>query len=400
MIMGISRRHFLQWGVTGLGSVALGTSAHAQLRPRDPRLQPPPPPPEPDPNYPLLTMREALVQMVDETEVYMWLFDDGTAPRFPGPVLYVTEGDAVRLQVRNELPIGTHGFAIPGVVDSGVIQQGQFVTLDFTAPPAGTYLYVDPLQEPMNRALGLHGVLVSTPAGAAATPYSNPTLPVQTLFEHLGQEEYGFPGHPWSPEKKTVIWVFHQVDPALNHLVRLGHLTNPDQFAQLFQPRYFTINGRSGYFAHHAHDTHLHSTVGHPHLIRNVNTGLWIHSPHTHANHCHLLALNGVVRPNVFLMDTWTIRPMWRMDLLFPFIVPPDIPEHTWEKVKAGTQEEPFPMHYPMHCHMEVAVTAAGGNYPQGLVTGIEILGPVDQIAAPGNPPPGYPWPLNGGHQH
>jgi hypothetical protein len=29
-----------------------------------------------------------------------------------------------------------------------------------------------------------------------------------------------------------------------------------------------------------------------------------------------------------------------------------------------------------MHCHIEMSQTAAGGNYPQGLVTDWQMLGP------------------------
>jgi hypothetical protein len=39
-------------------------------------------------------------------------------------------------------------------------------------------------------------------------------------------------------------------------------------------------------------------------------------------------------------------------------------------------KEEPFPLLYPMHCHIEMSQTASGGQYPQGMVTHWELLGP------------------------
>ena len=36
------------------------------------------------------------------------------------------------------------------------------------------------------------------------------------------------------------------------------------------------------------------------------------------------------------------------------------------------------PIEYPMHCHMEPSQTAAGGNYPGGLVTHWAITGDLD----------------------
>ncbi len=392
----ITRREVLQMGVTGLGAVSLGSlggmlaspaPATADLRREVLRL----------------TMREAMVEMVDLTQAYMWLFDDGNGPRFPGSVIYALEGERVDIAVTNELPgERDHAFEIPGVVHSGAIRPGRMRLVKFTAPPAGTYMYQDPLNAPLNRVMGLHGVFVSLPR-EGNTPYGVPTATVQELFDDFGVHE-AFPGYPWQPED-TKIWVFSQIDPALNDAVRLDAALDGPTYARQFQPRYFTINGRSGYFASHAQDTYMASTVGHPHLIRNVNAGIWGHSPHTHANHVYVTAVNGRVQQNVLLLDTWTLNPGERFDVVFPFVKPPDIPDDTWARIIAGTHEEPFPMIYPVHCHMEITQTAAGGNYPQGAVTHIDILGPVDQVASPGNPPPGYPleahrgFDEHGGHQ-
>jgi hypothetical protein len=221
------------------------------------------------------------------------------------------------------------------------------------------------------------------------TPYTTLTTQVRNLFRDLGRSS-SFPGAPWAPDQ-SVIWVFHQIDPALNERVGNGEFITPAQFVDEFQPTYFTINGRSGFAAAYARDTLLSSTVGYPHLIRNVNTGLWAHSPHVHANHAYRVAVNGQVQANVLLMDTWTLKPMNRLDMIYPFTVPPDIPSETWQKVLNRRQEEPFPMMYPMHCHAELSQTAAGGNYPHGIATHLVFLGPHNVIAYPGNPPEGYP---------
>jgi hypothetical protein len=373
----VTRRRFLQTGIAGLGVSALGTLAAAF-----------PTPARAQGGIVSLTMREALVEMIDESMAYMWLFDDGLAPRFPGPVIYVTEGDLVQIDVANELPY-THGFEIPGVVHSGMIPHSSSRLVQFTAPPAGTYIYQDPFDSPMNRVMGLHGALVSMPRVGVKTPYSNLTPQVSALFRDLGTTAR-FPGAAWAPDQ-SVIWLFHQIDPELNELVGDGLVTDPAVFARAFQPSYFSINGRTGFTAAYASDTVLSSTVGYPHLIRNINTGLWAHSPHTHANHCYRVAVNGQVQSNVYLLDSWKLKPMDRIDLIFPFIIPPDIPAETWQKVLNHNQEEPFPLVYPMHCHTEVSQTAAGGNYPHGVVAHIVFLGPHDEIAYHGNPPEGYP---------
>jgi tRNA(Arg) A34 adenosine deaminase TadA len=78
-----------------------------------------------------------------------------------------------------------------------------------------------------------------------------------------------------------------------------------------------------------------------------------------------------VVRDNILERDGWSLRPLDRKDMLLPFEVPKDIPPAVWPP-----REEPFPLRYAMHCHTEMSQTAGGGNYPQGLVTHWELLGP------------------------
>lgn len=339
-----------------------------------------------------LRMVECLKEMIDLNPVYHWGFDDTIrGPRIPGPAIFATAGEMLDITVYNDLP-QTHGFAITDVLPTKTIPANCSARFKFRAPAPGIYIYFDPLNEPLNRMMGLHSVLVSVPADAAqlCCPYSSPTLSAARLFYDLGNSPM-FPGNPWRPEK-TAVWIFGQTDSILHERVRKRQVTTGAQWVSQFLPRYFTINGRSGYFsAHEANDTKLMDYVGNPWLIRNVNVGLWGHSPHVHCNHVYLLAENGVVQNNVFLVDTWTMYPMSRADLLFPFVKPPDIPDQTWAAIEAGTQEEPFPMAYPMHCHQELSQTANGGNYPQGLVTHLIIEGPLGSHASPGNPPPLYP---------
>ncbi|MDW7711997.1 MAG: hypothetical protein SCH98_16145 [Deferrisomatales bacterium] len=273
--------------------------------------------------------------------------------------------------------------------------------VEFTAPEAGTYLYFDPFNAPVNRVMGLHGVLLVTPSAVGSdTPYSRPTPNVQRLFDDLGSPGWSsgrgtnhFPGHPWDPDR-TWIWLFHTVDPDKNALLdpeRPGSVPflSASEYQQGYLPRYFTLNGKSGYFAagHHPDDDeHAYTgpladydlqrdiapfgNVGQPALIRTVNAGLATHSLHPHGNHYYLLAENGTVRDNLWWVDTWTLAPLDRKDLLLPFIRPPEIP--VWPPV-----DELFPLQYTMHCHTEMSQTAAGGNYPQGAVTHWQIDGDV-----------------------
>lgn len=319
-------------------------------------------------------------EMIDGEVVFMLLFFSAGSAR---PVIRVTEGQSVQVTVYNN-DTRAHGFAIAGVPGASInsIAAGRSRSVSFTAPRGGTYLYYDPTRAPIYRVLGLHGAFVvaplnpNTPAGAP-TPFSvaAQTPAVQSLFDALGAPGR-FPGRRWSVGRDRV-WVFSQTDPALNRSIDANLAINANTVAANFAPRYFTLNGLSGFDAAHDESTRPTGYVGEPLVLRVLNAGLATHAPHIHGN--HVMELSGVnssgaqvVSDNIVERDTWIMAPFDRKDLLLPFERPPDIPSAAYP-----LREEPFPLRYPMHCHTEMSQTAGGGNYPQGLVTDWEILGPV-----------------------
>ncbi len=362
----MKRRQFLKYGAFGAASLALapaaawGQSSSVSVT---------------------LSIEAVDAEMIDGETVFMVLFFPG-APSTPRPVIRVIEGDSVYLSVANN-DTRVHGFAIPGAPGASItsIPPGATRSVRFIAPRGGTYLYLDPTMAPVNRLLGLHGAFVvaprdpTTPAGSV-TPFSRAaqTASLQTLFDAFGRTPR-FPGNAWTPERDRV-WMFSQVDPALNRRVDAGQAINPATVAATFAPRYFTINGLSGFDAAHDETISPSGYIGEPMLLRVLNAGLATHAPHIHAN--HVMELSGtdaagaqVVRSNITERDTWLMAPLERKDMLLPFERPPDIPDANWPP-----RQEPFPLRYPMHCHTEMSQTAGGGNYPQGLVTDWEILGP------------------------
>jgi len=366
--MNISRRDFLKLGTCGMAAVAVGAAGGYGLLWRGNEAM--------ATSQTLnLTILEAEHEMTDGIRVAAWAFSlNGTLASVPGVVIYAVEGDDLEINVTNGHS-ANHSFAVPGVVDSGIIAPGQTVPVRFQAPAAGTYMYLDPLNAPVNRVMGLYGALVVLPR-IQLTPYSNPTSNVQRLFEDFGTAVH-FPGHPWDPNR-TWIWVFGSVDPVKHALAAATPSVSAEMFTSGYSPRYFMINGKSGFFASHDHRVEISGYVGQPALIRSMNAGLSWHSPHTHFNHCYRLAVNGVVQRDLWLLDTWSLGPLDRVDMLMPFIQPPDIPPQTWSKIEGGTNQENLPMVWPMHCHLETSQTAAGGNYPNGLIAHMKLLGPVN----------------------
>ena len=96
--------------------------------------------------------------------VTTWAYGDSV----PGPLLRVTAGDVLRVEVDNQLPAGTsvhwHGIAlrndmdcVPGMTQDPIPPGGSF-RYEFTAPDPGTYFYHPHSGVQLDR--GLYGVLV------------------------------------------------------------------------------------------------------------------------------------------------------------------------------------------------------------------------------------------------
>jgi hypothetical protein len=383
-----------------------------------------------------LAISSTSVELVDGEVVTMLCYATvGSAtPRSPGPVLRVTEGDTVSITISNGRP-EAHGFEITGVPGSKVtIQPGQTCRVDFVAPIAGTYLYHDataPGAPSLYRVLGLHGAFIVHPRNGFSradiskrciTPYSMDRMAltdpvgvvkVSQVFEAFGNTAR-FPGGKWEPcplnrdfSYQEKIWIFNEIDPRFNALILPDRINRPrisasDASMRLnFTPRYFTINGRSGYDLANGYDVVIANYIGEPTLIRTICAGVTHHSTHIHGNaifelaHYMLtndafvpptgstrtgLAASDIGRPilhtNIWERDAWPTWPMQIRDVLLPLEVPPEIPD--WERYESGNADEKFPLKYVMHDHCEMGTTAAGGNYPQGAVTHWELLGPLN----------------------
>lgn len=407
----MKRREFIKYGACGLAAIAAGGLDLPALAPRQAHAAA---------LTVNLSLEAALVEMIDLTQVFHWVFaSPQTGPSFPGPVIFATQGDIITLSVTNNLP-EVHAFQIVGArVLIPAINPGQTITVRFVVPAAGTYLYIDPLNAPVNRILGLHGAFIVLPkyqAGTRAggnnrTPYTFPTSNVTRLFNDLGHTPQ-FPGDPWiavrpnnvTPNPKmnpllerflfrSRIWLFTQVDPRFNARVQAGQAITPAFIADIsqnFLPRYFFTSGKTGAFSSTNPDIAPEGNIGEPHLIRLLQAGIQTQSPHIHANHVYVTAKNRVVQKNVVHIDTFTMSPLDTVDWLLPFVRPPDIPGPNIPLRDLIPQElatvlitPQSPLMWPMHGHTEIDQTAAGGNYPQGMITHFIITGDLDKVPFP-----------------
>jgi Multicopper oxidase len=472
----MQRREFLKYGGLGVlaagGGTALGPSlAFGQAATRQFTL----------------TIRSSTISMIDGQPIKVLAFQNSTpnlpptadsAARVPGPVLRVVEGDQVELTVINTRP-EPHGLDITGIPGATIAQVPAKAgsvngvrTITFTAPVAGTYMYHDPSHASYHlyRLLGLHGAFIVHPRDPwsrqtdtaaqgftyrpALTPYSMDKLTtvdqhasqsVSSLFNALGYTDRfkGGDSGKWVPcalteehSTQEKIWLLSQIDPKFNNLIfsfgiATSSFTTSEQVViNNWVPRYFTINGRSGFDLSEGEDVVVKNYIGEPTLLRVLNAGLCHHSTHIHGNHVMVLAHSylhdSIASPGLFPpqashrrvafpgvqqhagdpplalpgepipheqlweLDVWPSWPMQIRDVLLPLEIPPDMPNtEAFFPINGGpsTAQEPFPLRYVMHCHTEMSTTAAGGNYPQGLVTHWEIAGNVGGRAASGSAP-------------
>jgi FtsP/CotA-like multicopper oxidase with cupredoxin domain len=309
------------------------------------------------------TITDAMKEMVthntfNDARCYFWIYKSNTPnliPECPGPTIFTTEGDIVNITLTNALD-EPHAFYVPGIFSSGPIAPLATKTFRFRALRAGTYLYYDNLNAPVNRVMGLHGAMVVMPRAARAghkfTPYATPSPAVQKLFDDFGSAAH-WPGLAWeqgdpatdTPAFRQYVWVCHQASPNLFAEVgnftagqdypaaQFSNLFNNDTYADTFntgvfnrKPHFFTISGQSGHFAHNNPFICPNNRVGEPVIIRVLNAGLQAHSMHIHANHVFVASVNGVVQENPLWVDTMTLFPMDVWEWVIPYMRPPDIP--------------------------------------------------------------------------
>jgi hypothetical protein len=240
------------------------------------------------------------IQTPDGNHILMWSYavagaDDPTNlwPDFqsPGPVLCVTQGETVQVQLHSALPEPT-SIVFPGqdaLVTAAGGAPGLFtneasgandVTYTFTASQPGTYLYESGSNISKQVEMGLYGALIVRPSAGANLAYG-----ATTQFD---------PGHEF-------LLLLGEIDPDLHHAVETGGTYD---FTKLHN-HYFTVNGRS--FPDTLQDNgsnllptqpygslvRIPSHIVQPALIRMLNAGTDNHPFHPHGNHTREIAQDG-----------------------------------------------------------------------------------------------------------
>jgi len=268
-----------------------------------------------------LTTDKGYISTPDGNSVYMWSYRRttlGSNFQIPSPVLCVTQGQTVTINLTNPASTGLLSSGLPeatSLVFPGQTNVQTFggkpglfaneigpgpgtVTYRFVASQPGTYLYESGTNPHKQVHMGLYGVLIVRPSAAANRAYTDP----DTVFD--ASQEY--------------LVLIHEIDPELHQAVEQGETYD----ATIMHDRYWTINGRSfpdtilpnnaitlpdqPYSALVTVDevpcavpgsglgcTPATGTANRPALIRYANAGMVNHPFHPHGNHLRVIARDG-----------------------------------------------------------------------------------------------------------
>ncbi len=287
-------------------------------------------------DQPLAPRMENGVKVFDiESSVIRWFIlpDKSVAAyalnhQVPGPRIELTEGDRVRFNYTNHLPVPTtmhwHGLVLPNSMDGPAhitqrpIMPGERFVYEYDVKQSGSFFYHSHMQPDRQQALGLYGALIIRPRDAAAEPKADHEYVVQ-LQEWLDR----------------------------------GGLTYPAMLMEGGLPNYFTINGK----AFPATDT-VHMRVGETIKFRFIGTNNnFIHPMHMHGGPFTVVARDGVVLSPAarFEADVINVGPGQRYDVIWPARV-------------AGK--------WILHCH--IAHHTLNNNVEEGGGGGLTMLVVVD----------------------
>ncbi len=254
------------------------------------------------------------IQTPDGNSVYMWSYavappDDPNGPtgvwpdfQSPGPVLCVTQGQTVVINLTNNLPepasivFPGQDSAVTTSLISGTSSSGLFtleanpasmVSYSFLAGSPGTYLYESGSDISKQVEMGLYGALVVRPAGAPA-------------------QAYGAASTAFDPAREYML-LLSEVDPDLHHALDPAGTGGTYDFTTLHN-RYYMVNGRafpdtlqangSGLLPSQPYGALVRiqpnpTTSSAPALIRMLNAGTLNHPFHPHGNHTREIAQDG-----------------------------------------------------------------------------------------------------------
>jgi len=336
-----------------------------------------------------LTAKDAYISQPDGAMLYSWGYGCNGAPggyaptaikatfcnamQVPGPTLIVTEGQAVTVNLTNQLPTsaGNTSMLFPGFqvatncptapttgaspVQPGLLTceaaPGATVTYTFTATSPGTHAYFSGTQGDLQVEMGLFGAIIVLPANVPTACTTGLHASNLTAEAFWGESDFRLApaayDHPSTCYDREYLFQFSEMDPrihsqAMAQVIAAGNCVVGSPGCSLnvatepYHPTYFMINGRSmpddmdGNYAlqypHQPYNGNPHVHPGEQLLLRIIGQGRWQHPFHEHANHVRILARDGnlLLTPDSLMLAgpalfTTTTTPGLAMDGIFYF---------------------------------------------------------------------------------
>ena len=261
------------------------------------------------------------------TKVVKWkILDNVTATAMtyngtvPGPLIRVTEGDTVRVVLKNELneptTIHWHGIDVPNAMDGvpdltqAAVKPGETFTYEFVAKPAGTFMYHSHVNSDVQVLAGLYAPFIIDP--------KTPTTKVDVDVPLMLSEWRVVSGKTYSPMPMSGM-----------------------------EPNFFTINGK----AFPSTET-INAKAGQHVRLRFMGIGQFIHPMHLHGMPFTIVETDGHPVPLAaqWTKDTVSVAPGERYAIEFTAV----------------------PGKWMLHCHIPHHMTNDGVE-PGGLILIVNV---------------------------
>ena len=300
-----------------------------------------------------LTVKDIGFEIFPDKSMMGWGFNG----QVPGPTIRVTEGDRIRVIVKNETNDGEHTLHIHGqskpVTMDGVpflgqkpIKKGESYTYEFTVTNVGTSWYHCHVDSAHHVDMGMHGAFIVEPKKEKLA-YDREYVMIldewPTAHVHMHQNPEPDEDH----DTHGVMTVHPDSLPMHEHEAEKEKKKKRDWYPETYPARQevydgFTINGRSFPFTEP-----VIVKKGDKVRIRFLNVGYQQHFMHTHSHRFTVVARDGSYVDEPQQIDTIGIGPGQRVDVIFTADNP-----GTW----------------PFHCHRLNHVTNEN-IYPGGMLT-------------------------------
>ncbi len=302
-----------------------------------------------------LTVKDIGFELFPDQPMMGWGFNG----QIPGPTIRITEGDRVRIILKNESS-GEHTIHVHGqaksVLSDGVpyigqkpVKKGESYTYEFTAMNLGTSFYHCHVDGAHHMDMGMYGAFIVEPK-EEKIEFDREYIMIldewPTKHVHVHESDTAMKGH----EEHGVVTMHEGAPPVHEHSAEKP--AKRDWYPETYSPHNdvydgFTINGKSFPFTEP-----VVVKEGEKVRIRFINAGYKSHFMHTHSHKFQVVARDGAYVNEPQKIDTVAIGPAQRVDIIL-------IADN--------------PGIWPFHCHRLDHVTNEH-IYPGGMLTFIQYV--------------------------